>query len=75
MDVFCQDLNEKINTIINIPQKPMDSLTEQDGSNYDFHLISHFNLVAQVKIQKSISLFQYVNLKKEAIIKNLLHIK
>ena len=43
---FCQDLNEKINTIINIPQKPMDSLTEQDGSNYDFHLISHFNLVA-----------------------------
>ena len=35
MDVFCQDLNEKVNTIINIPQKPMDPLTEQEVIDFN----------------------------------------
>ena len=30
MDVFCYDLNKKVDTFINIPQKPMDPLTEQE---------------------------------------------
>ena len=32
---FCQDLNEKINTIINIPQKHMNSLTEQEVIDFN----------------------------------------
>ena len=35
MGVFCQDLNEKLNTIINIPQKPMDPLTEQEVIDFN----------------------------------------
>ena len=35
MDVFCQDLNEKFNTIINIPQKPMEPLTEQEVIDFN----------------------------------------
>ena len=35
IDVFCYDLNEKVNTIINIPQKPMDPLTEQEVIDFN----------------------------------------
>ena len=35
MDDFCYDLNEKVNTIINIPQKPMDPLTQQEVIDFN----------------------------------------
>ena len=35
MDVFCHDLNEKVNTIINISQKPMDPLIEQEVIDFN----------------------------------------
>ena len=35
MDVFCYDLNEKVNTIINIPQKPIDPLTGQEVIDFN----------------------------------------
>ena len=35
MDVFYHNLNEKVNTIINIPEKPMESLTEQEVIDFN----------------------------------------
>ena len=35
MDVSCYDLDEKVNTIINIPQKRMDPLTEQEVIDFN----------------------------------------